>query len=98
MPSLKLIISPTAITDLKKLVKFNEPNWCKLKAHQYIEDLKSELHQLMTRPKIGISRDELFPGIRNLSVDSHVIFYRVQKKQIEIISVLHGRRDPKMYF
>jgi toxin ParE1/3/4 len=37
------------------------------------------------------------PGIRSLSAESHVIFYRVREGVIEIVRVLHGRQDPNRH-
>jgi len=97
MPTLNLIISPIAITDLKKIVKFGESNRGKLKSKKYLENLKNQFQQLMEHSKSGVSRDDIFPEIRSLTVESHVIFYLIQKKQIETIRVLHGRQDLKRH-
>jgi len=98
MPTYELVIPPIAISDLEKIVQFGRSNWGDLKAHQYIEHLKNQFQQLTIHPKLGILRDEILPGIRSLGVDSHVIFYRIKKKQIEIIRILHGRQEPKTNF
>jgi len=34
------------------------------------------------------------PEMRSFPVESHIVFYQVRSKQIEIIRVLHGRQDP----
>jgi|SRR5580704_15281037 toxin ParE1/3/4 len=39
------------------------------------------------------SRDELMPGLRSAQVSPHTIFYRVQNGDVEIVRVLHERRD-----
>ena len=44
-------------------------------------------------PHSGRVRDELFRGVRSIAVDRYVVFYRVRNSAIEIIRVLHGRRD-----
>lgn len=39
------------------------------------------------------SRDELMPGLRAAQASPHTIFYRVQNGDVEIVRVLHERRD-----
>jgi len=39
------------------------------------------------------TRDELLPGLRSALADPNILFYRVRKDAVEIIRVLHGRRD-----
>jgi toxin ParE1/3/4 len=39
------------------------------------------------------SRDELMPGLRSAQASPHTIFYRVQNGDVEIVRVLHERRD-----
>ncbi len=44
-------------------------------------------------PQLGRARDDLAPGLRSLPVDSYVLFYRTTEDNIQIIRILHGRRD-----
>jgi toxin ParE1/3/4 len=39
------------------------------------------------------TRDDLLPGLRSALVSPHTIFFRIQDADIEIVRVLHGRRD-----
>lgn len=39
------------------------------------------------------ARDELMPGLRSALVPPYVIFYRIQNGTVEIVRVLHGRRN-----
>lgn len=38
-------------------------------------------------------RDDLIPGLRSALVSPHTVFYRVRDHDIEIVRVLHERRD-----
>ena len=49
-------------------------------------------------PMLGTSRDELFPALRSLAVGSYVIFYLPLDDGIDVIRVLHGRRDIESLF
>ena len=44
-------------------------------------------------PGIGRSRDDLSPGLRSFVVLPYVIFFRPVNNTIELVRILHGRRD-----
>lgn len=44
-------------------------------------------------PFLGRDRSELLPGVRSLVAKPYVVFHRVSSSQVEIVRVLHGRRD-----
>ena len=39
------------------------------------------------------ARDEVVPGLRSMLVHPYTIFYRVDDQAVEIVRVLHERRD-----
>ncbi|MGH2587886.1 MAG: type II toxin-antitoxin system RelE/ParE family toxin [Dehalococcoidia bacterium] len=55
--------------------------------------LQATCELLAATPQAGRRRDELGSGIRSFPVGSYVIFYRPIDGGVEIIRVLHGRRD-----
>jgi toxin ParE1/3/4 len=44
-------------------------------------------------PETGRSRDDLLPGLRSFPVAPFVVFFRPHADTIEVLRVLHGRRD-----
>lgn len=48
---------------------------------------------LATQPFSGMARNDLGEDIRHLVVGSYLTFYRVTPAGIDILRVLHGRRD-----
>lgn len=48
---------------------------------------------LLEFPEAGSARDDLAPGLRVLSVESYLLFYRVTSDGIDLVRILHGRRD-----
>lgn len=94
MSSYKLIISPIARDDLKDIYQFGMRSWGEAQSSKYLDTLKVHFWTLTEQPKMGIEREELLPNMRSFPVESHVIFYRLEAKQIEIIRVLHERQDP----
>jgi toxin ParE1/3/4 len=48
---------------------------------------------LETQPRSGSPCDEIGEGIRRVVVGSYLVFYRVEKQNIEILRVLHSKRN-----
>ncbi|WP_310487516.1 type II toxin-antitoxin system RelE/ParE family toxin [Chamaesiphon sp. VAR_69_metabat_338] len=42
---------------------------------------------------VGESRDELLVGLRSYPAGDFVIFYQILETTVEVVRVLHGRRD-----
>jgi len=67
------------------------------------EDAADRLIDLLTRrfrvlgenPYAGRLREDLGPGHRSFAVGEYVILYRVADPGVQILHVLHGRRDIK---
>jgi len=41
--------------------------------------------ELSEQPKMGIEREELLANMRSFTVERHIVFYRLQQSQVEII-------------
>ncbi|MBZ9799495.1 type II toxin-antitoxin system RelE/ParE family toxin [Mesorhizobium sp. ES1-4] len=54
---------------------------------------RQDWRQLSTYPFSGAPRDDIAPGIRHLIVGEYLTLYRVGGDAIEILRVLHGRRN-----
>ncbi|ONF43279.1 plasmid stabilization protein [Marinobacter lutaoensis] len=97
MMAYTLVISPVARDDLKQIYQYGALNWGISRATSYLEHIKEQLWHLTEHPEMGVMRDELLPAMRSLSVDSHVVFYRLQELQVQIVRVLHARQDPQLH-
>jgi toxin ParE1/3/4 len=50
--------------------------------------------QMLARfPEIGRSRPEIAPNLRSTLVHPYVIFYRLDDDGVQILRILHGKRD-----
>lgn len=59
-----------------------------------ILDQFEEIAAILARfPGAGVARPELGDALRSFPVSSYVIFYRPIDDGVEIVRVLHGRRD-----
>ena len=62
-------------------------------ADRLLDRIEARWQQLVTYPYSGAPRDDIAPGIRHLIVGEYLILYRVGEDAIEILRVLHGRRN-----
>ena len=92
----RLVVSPRAVTNptaiwnhLKK--EAGEPTADRVEA-----EIRGEFSYLAQFPLAGHLRPELSPDpVRFLSVYSYLIAYRRERKPLEIVAFLHGKRDVK---
>ena len=61
-------------------------------ADRLIDDIVNHFDLLAEQPRMGRLRPEFGPGVRSISVENHVIYYR-HDVDVLIARVLHGRRD-----
>ncbi len=64
-----------------------------LAADHFIDLLIQHLQLLGRNPHIGRHRNELRAGYRSFPVGQYLIFYRVLDPGIQIMHVMHGKRD-----
>lgn len=97
MRSHTLFIAPIVRDDLKCIYEYGVRNWGITRASGYLEKLKEHFWGLTEQPEKGIKRDELMPSMRSFPVGSHIVFYRLQESQIEVVRVLNCRQDPQRH-
>ena len=68
-----------------------------LQAHRVARSLLREIHRVATRvaasPLSWRARDELIPGLRSAVARPYTVFYRIRNEHIDIVRILHERRD-----
>jgi toxin ParE1/3/4 len=62
-------------------------------ATRFIGRILARCERLADMPGTGRTRTDLGPELRSVSVGNYLIFYRAIEGGIEIVRVLHGRRD-----
>ena len=68
-------------------------------ADRLIDSITDRFFLLASHPYIGRRRDrDLRPGLRSFPVGEYVIFYRIEREDVMILHVAHGRRDLEALF
>lgn len=93
MTSRTLVLTPAARNDLQDIYGYALRQWGEARSRRYLATIKEHFRALAKQPLSGMARPELLPEIRSLTVESHVVFYRVRTRTVEIVRVLHGRQD-----
>lgn len=62
-------------------------------ADRLLDRIESRWQQLAMYPLSGPLRDDIAPGIRYLVIGEYLTFYCVGEDAVEILRVLHGRRE-----
>lgn len=92
------VLSDETDNDLNDIFDYTEQEYGFDQAILYLTAFETLFKRLVSNLEIGRQRDEIKPGLYSLTEQQHVVFYRIFKKQIRIIRVLHGRKDiPKTF-
>ena len=67
-------------------------------ADRVLDSIGEGFDTLVDWPRLGRRRDDLRPGYRSYAASNYLIFYRISRRTVVILRVLHGRRDIRALF
>lgn len=82
-----------ARADLKAIWIWGAERWGHRQADAYSLRLESGLLLLADNPGLGRASPAA-EKVRQLSIESHIAFYRVEPSAVIVLRVLHGAMDP----
>ncbi len=83
----------SAEDDLGEIWRFTAERWNLEQADRYYGEIIDALTRLSVQPDLGRACDDIRSGYRRYSVNAHVIFYRVEVEAVDVVRILHARRD-----
>jgi toxin ParE1/3/4 len=84
--------SPQAKTDLETILEdLQQKN--PAVADRYATEFYDKGKALAQFPEIGRRRPEIAPHLHSTLVHPYVIFYRIHGDEVQILRILHGRKD-----
>lgn len=88
------LFTPEAEQDLIDIADYLS-QWSPTAAQRVLDDIERTCRTLASNPGLGRSREDLGPGLRSMPVGKYIIIFRAAPAQstVEIIRVLHGRRN-----
>ncbi|MBL1179007.1 type II toxin-antitoxin system RelE/ParE family toxin [Pantanalinema sp. GBBB05] len=88
----RYVINVLASQDLNEIADYFAENSLEA-GEKFFRAFNRKCQQLITFPNSGKSYAVIRPGLRGLSLEGYIIFYRVLDDGIEILRVVSGRRD-----
>jgi toxin ParE1/3/4 len=89
---MKLVLSQRVKEDLLETWEYIAEH-DEVAADRYIDFLRKRALELLDFPELGRLRNEICPDLRSLLARNHLLFYRIQSNEIQILRILHGSRD-----
>ncbi len=90
----RYILAPEAVRDLAQIWRYLEKESGRDTADRVESVIRSKFVYLADFPGAGHWRQDLTSAhVRFFSVYSYLIVYRPETKPLQIVSILHGRRD-----
>ncbi|MEW5929104.1 MAG: type II toxin-antitoxin system RelE/ParE family toxin [Gemmatimonadota bacterium] len=87
-------LAPSARRDLAEIARFYRASAGKQVAHRMVSRILEKCRLIAETPgTIGHRRDDTGPNVRSFPVPPHVIYFRFAGSTVEVVRVLHGKRD-----
>lgn len=94
---MKLIVAPEAQEELREIESYIGKDNPKA-AVEFVGRLTERYQALTDFPGMGRKRDDVRSGYRSIAEGDYLIFYRVSDDVVEVMHVLHGRRNLQRIF
>ncbi len=91
--SRRVVWAPKAKQDLRQIHRYYSREASSEIADNLLRAIDETATRIAARPFARRPRDELIPGLRSALVHPYTIFFRVGEDRVEIVRVLHERRD-----
>jgi toxin ParE1/3/4 len=88
----RYVINVLASRDLDKIADYFA-EYSLEAGERFFRAFNSKCQQLINFPNSGKSYESIRPGIRGLSLDGYIIFYKILDDGVEILRVVSGRRN-----
>ena len=90
---LQFEISELALSDLESIWNNTAINWSSKQANKYYDEIIAQIDIICDNPRIGRSIAHIKKEHRRLTINSHIIIYKVVADVIFIDRILHKRMD-----
>lgn len=87
------VLSRRAQGDLRRIQRHVAAEGGRRRADDLMERLLAVCSLFATQPEAGQPRPEFGQNVRSCSYGAYLMFYRVKGSTMEVIRVIHGRRD-----
>ena len=86
-------LTPQAKADLDDIWEYTVKQWDVDQAETYMCALDATFNLLALNPSLGRNIDDIRKGYFKIPTASHILIYRVNKANVEIVRILHKSSD-----
>ena len=86
-------LRPAARRDLSDIWDYTASEWSVDRADRYVRGIVAFLDALLEQPRIARERTEITPPVRLQPYASHLIVYRIEEPELDVIRIVHARQD-----
>ena len=86
-------LTPQAKADLDNIWAYTAQQWNIDQAEAYMRALDATFPLLVLNPRLGRNIDDICKGYFKFPTASHILIYRLNKAQVEIVRILHKCSD-----
>ncbi|PRB82693.1 type II toxin-antitoxin system RelE/ParE family toxin [Pseudomonas sp. MYb185] len=80
--------------DLKAIRRYTVNTWGQEQSRKYLQGAREAMELLAEFPGQGLVRLDVGEGVFSFPYGSHMLYYRLEKKQLVIFAMLHQRMVP----
>jgi toxin ParE1/3/4 len=91
-------ITPRAREDLKSIGRYTLRVWERRQRDTYLRNLDKRFQWLAENPRLGKHRPDIQEGYYCFLQGSHLVFYILRERGIDIIGIPHQNMDIISYF
>lgn len=89
----RVVWPPKAKQDLRQIWRYFARVASPDIADKLLREIRDATERAAERPFLRRTRDDVMPGLRAVLVHPYTVFYLVTDSTIEVVRVLHERRD-----
>ncbi len=92
--SISFRLTRDAQQDLSAIRRYTVETWGQEQSGKYLQGMRDTIELLTEFPKQSQIRLDVDEGVFSFPYGSHMLYYRIEKKQLVVFAVLHQRMVP----
>ena len=89
-----ILFRPQAETDIGDIADYTIARWGREQARTYLTALHADIASLSEFAERFPVHETTGLGLRRMRSGHHLVFYLVAEKRVEVMRILHERKDP----
>jgi toxin ParE1/3/4 len=94
----RYVLSPRAQKDVDDIWEYTVEHWNIRQAEIYLRQIQRAIETVAAEPTIARSCADIRPGYWKYPAGSHVLFFRITDRGINVVRILPSRMDFERHF